>query len=96
MNCELIMLLPSKEHVEELKQKGIDLEVELSRIMYENLNLVKQGLAPKTIGVSIIIGNPAQKTRYDSPNDEIDHYQKDNKIPRHNFSIQKVSYQIPG
>lgn len=64
MNCELIMLLPSKEHVEELKQKGIDLEAELSRIMYENLNLVKQGLAPKTIGVSITKEQMEELSKY--------------------------------
>jgi len=64
MNCELIMLLPSKEHVEELKQKGVDLEAELTRIMYENLNLVKQGLSPKTIGVSITKEQMAELSKY--------------------------------
>ena len=53
MNCELTMLLPSKEHVEELKQKGVDLEAELARIVHDNLVLIKQGQNAKRVGFVI-------------------------------------------
>lgn len=49
MNNNLMLLLPTKEHIEELKQKGINLEVELARIVHDNLVLIKQGQPVKRV-----------------------------------------------
>lgn len=53
MEEKYVLLLPTKEHIEELEQKGIDLEVELARIVYDNLVLIKQGQNVKRVGFSI-------------------------------------------
>ena len=47
------IFLPSNEHILELKQKGIDIEIELSRIVFDNLLLIKQGKIPRKLGISI-------------------------------------------
>ena len=44
---KLVILLPSGSHIDELKQKGIDIEAELSRIVFDNLELIKRGQNPK-------------------------------------------------
>lgn len=53
MNSELMLLLPTKEHIDELKQKGVDLEAELARIVHDNLVLIKQGQNAKRVGFAI-------------------------------------------
>jgi hypothetical protein len=50
---KLVILIPSSSHIEELKQKGIDIETELARVVFDNLNLIKQGQNPKTLGISV-------------------------------------------
>lgn len=50
---KLVILIPSSSHIEELKQRGIDIEVELARVVLDNLTLIKQGQSPKTIGICV-------------------------------------------
>lgn len=48
---KLEILIPSPEHVAELKEKGIDIEVELARIVCDNLKLIKSGKPPRRVGL---------------------------------------------
>ena len=50
---KLVILLPSGSHIDELKQKGIDIEAELSRIVFDNLELIKRGQSPKSLGINV-------------------------------------------
>ena len=45
--------IPSSEHIEELKEKGIDIELELARIVCDNLRLIKAGKSPRRVGISV-------------------------------------------
>lgn len=47
----LEILLPSPEHVAELKERGIDIEVELARIVCDNLKLIKAEKNPRKVGL---------------------------------------------
>lgn len=49
----LVILVPTPEHVAELKEKGIDLEVELTRLVCDNLKLVQDGKHPKRVGINV-------------------------------------------
>lgn len=49
---DIIVAVPTREHVEELKEKGIDLETELARIVYDNARRVEDGLDPKLVRMS--------------------------------------------
>jgi hypothetical protein len=49
MDSKLMLLLPTKEHIEELKQKDVNLETELARIVHDNLVLIKQGQSAKRV-----------------------------------------------
>lgn len=49
----LDILIPSSEHIEELKKKGIDIELELTRVIYDNLKLIKADKSPKILGFAI-------------------------------------------
>ena len=50
---KLVVLLPSQEHVAELKEKGIDIEVELARIVCDNLKLIKAEKKPRMVGIQV-------------------------------------------
>lgn len=45
--------LPSNEHILELKQKGIDIELEMTRVVYDNLKLIKEDKSPRRLGISV-------------------------------------------
>ena len=45
--------LPSNEHILELKQRGIDIELELTRVVYDNLKLIKEDKSPRRLGISV-------------------------------------------
>ena len=45
--------LPSNEHISELKQKGIDIELELTRMVCDNLKLIKEDKSPRRLGISV-------------------------------------------
>lgn len=45
--------LPSNEHILELKQKGIDIELELTRMVCDNLKLIKEDKSPRRLGISV-------------------------------------------
>ena len=49
----LYILIPSPEHISELKEKGIDIELELARIVCDNLRLIKADKSPRTLGISV-------------------------------------------
>ena len=44
--------IPSNEHILELKQKGIDIEHELTRMVCDNLKLIKEDKSPRRLGIS--------------------------------------------
>ena len=47
------ILIPSPEHIAELKEKGIDIEVELARVVCDSLNLIKADKKPRKLGISV-------------------------------------------
>ena len=47
------MFLPSPEHMTDLKERGIDIETELARIVCDNLKLIKADKIPRKYGVSV-------------------------------------------
>jgi hypothetical protein len=47
------MLLPSPEHLSDLKERGIDIEAELARIVCDNLKLIKADKIPRKYGVAV-------------------------------------------
>jgi hypothetical protein len=47
------MLLPSPEHLSDLKERGIDIEAELARIVCDNLKLIKAEKNPRKIGIAV-------------------------------------------
>lgn len=49
----LEILIPSPEHIEELKEKGIDIELELARVVCDNLKLIKAEKSPRRLGIMI-------------------------------------------
>ena len=49
----LDILIPSPEHIEELKEKGIDIELELARVVCDNLKLIKADKSPRRLGIAI-------------------------------------------
>ena len=49
----LEILLPSPEHIAELKERGIDIEVELARVVCDNLKLIKADKSPRKLSVSV-------------------------------------------
>lgn len=61
---KLVILIPSNSHIEELKQKGIDIEAELERVILDNLILVKQGQSPRTIGISVTREQMGELAKY--------------------------------
>ena len=50
---KLEVFLPSNEHILELKQKGIDIELELTRMVCDNLKLIKEDKSPRRLGISV-------------------------------------------
>ena len=46
-------LIPSPEHILELKEKGIDIELELTRMVCDNLKLIKEDKSPRRLGISV-------------------------------------------
>ena len=50
---KLEVFLPSNEHILELKQRGIDIELELTRVVYDNLKLIKEDKSPRRLGISV-------------------------------------------
>ncbi len=49
----LEILIPSPEHIEELKEKGIDIELELARVVCDNLKLIKAEKSPRRLGIAV-------------------------------------------
>ncbi len=49
----LDILIPSAEHIAELKEKGIDIELELARVVCDNLKLIKADKSPRRLGISV-------------------------------------------
>ena len=49
----LDILIPSPEHITELKEKGIDIEVELARVVCDNLKLIKTDKSPRKLGIAV-------------------------------------------
>ena len=49
----LEIIIPSPEHITELKEKGIDIEVELARVVCDNLKLIKTDKSPRKLGVAV-------------------------------------------
>ena len=49
----LEILIPSPEHIAELKEKGIDIEIELARIVCDNLKLIKADKSPRKLGIAV-------------------------------------------
>lgn len=49
----LEILIPSPEHIAELKEKGIDIELELARVVCDNLKLIKADKSPKKLGIAV-------------------------------------------
>ena len=49
----LDILIPSPEHIEELKEKGIDIELELARVVCDNLKLIKADKDPRRLGIAV-------------------------------------------
>ena len=47
------ILIPSPEHIEELKEKGIDIELELARVVCDNLKLIKADKDPRRLGIAV-------------------------------------------
>ena len=50
---KLDILIPSPEHIEELKEKGIDIELELARVVCDNLKLIKTDKSPRRLGIAV-------------------------------------------
>ena len=50
---KLEVFLPSNEHILELKQKGIDTELELTRMVCDNLKLIKEDKSRRTLGIYV-------------------------------------------
>ena len=48
----LEIIIPSPEHIAELKEKGIDIEVELARVVCDSLNLIKADKKPRKLGIA--------------------------------------------
>lgn len=49
----LDILIPSAEHIAELKEKGIDIEIELARVVCDNLKLIKADKSPRRLGIAV-------------------------------------------
>ena len=49
----LEILIPSPEHIEELKEKGVDIELELARVVCDNLKLIKAEKSPRRLGIAV-------------------------------------------
>jgi hypothetical protein len=49
----LDILIPSAEHIAELKEKGIDIELELARVVCDNLRLIKADKNPRRLGIAV-------------------------------------------
>lgn len=49
----LEIIIPSPEHIAELKEKGIDIELELARVVCDNLKLIKADKSPRKLGVAV-------------------------------------------
>jgi len=49
----LDILIPSPEHIAELKEKGIDIELELARVVCDNLRLIKADKSPRKLGIAV-------------------------------------------
>jgi len=49
----LTILIPSPEHISELKERGIDIELELARIVCDNLKLIKAEKPIRSLGVAV-------------------------------------------
>ena len=49
----LEIIIPSPEHITELKEKGIDIELELARVVCDNLKLIKADKSPRKLGVAV-------------------------------------------
>ena len=47
------IIIPSPEHIAELKEKGIDIEVELARVVCDSLNLIKADKKPRKLGIAV-------------------------------------------
>lgn len=47
------MFLPSPEHLIDLKERCIDIEIELARIVCDNLKLIKSDKNPRKLGISV-------------------------------------------
>lgn len=57
--------LPSNEHILELKQKGIDIELEMTRVVYDNLKLIKEDKSPRRLGISVSKNQLDELQKYD-------------------------------
>lgn len=49
----LEIIIPSPEHIAELKERGIDIELELARVVCDNLKLIKADKSPRKLGVAV-------------------------------------------
>ena len=49
----LDILIPSAEHIAELKERGIDIELELARVVCDNLRLIKADKSPRRLGIAV-------------------------------------------
>lgn len=49
----LDIFIPSPEHIADLKERGIDIEVELARVVCDNLKLIKADKSPRKLSVSV-------------------------------------------
>lgn len=50
---DITIVIPSDEHIEELKKKGIDIEVELTRVVYDSYKNILNGEEIREIKMSI-------------------------------------------
>lgn len=50
---KLEIFLPSPEHLTDLKERGIDIETELARIVCDNLKLIKAEKNPRKVGIAV-------------------------------------------
>ena len=49
----LEIVIPSPEHIADLKERGIDIELELARVVCDNLKLIKAEKSPRKLGVAV-------------------------------------------
>ena len=49
----LEIIIPTPEHIADLKERGIDIELELARVVCDNLKLIKADKNPRKLGVTV-------------------------------------------